>query len=66
MYLCEGEVEPGDEAKVERLERKLSGWKRDVVRVGKKCQHRQEKTWHQTWSTLRTIWKVTGAKVGNV
>jgi hypothetical protein len=31
MYLREGEVEPGDEAKVERLERKLSDWKRDVV-----------------------------------
>jgi hypothetical protein len=36
MYLCKGDVEPGDEAKVERLERKVSEWKRDVVRVGKK------------------------------
>jgi hypothetical protein len=31
MYLREGEVKPGDEAKVERLERKLSDWKGDVV-----------------------------------
>jgi hypothetical protein len=36
MHLREGEVEPSDEAKVERLERKLSEWKRDVVRAGKK------------------------------
>jgi hypothetical protein len=36
MYLHEGEVGPGDEAKVVQLERKLSDWKRDVVdRVGK-------------------------------
>jgi hypothetical protein len=36
MHLREGEVEPGDEAKVVRLERKLSDWKRDGVdRVGK-------------------------------
>jgi hypothetical protein len=36
MYFREGEVEPGDEAKVERLERKLWDWKRDVLaRVGK-------------------------------
>jgi hypothetical protein len=31
MYFREGEVEPGDEAKVERLERKLLDWKRDGV-----------------------------------
>jgi hypothetical protein len=36
MYLRKGDVEPGDEAKVERLERKVSEWKRNVVRVGKK------------------------------
>jgi hypothetical protein len=36
MYLREGDVKPGDEAKVERLERKLSEWKRNVVRVGRK------------------------------
>jgi hypothetical protein len=36
MYFRDGEVEAGDEAKVERLERKLWDWKRDVVaRVGK-------------------------------
>jgi hypothetical protein len=36
MYLHEGEIEPGDEAKVERLECKLLDWKRNVVdRVGK-------------------------------
>ncbi len=31
MYVREGEVEPGDEAKVARYERKLFDWKRDVV-----------------------------------
>jgi hypothetical protein len=31
MYLHAGEVQPGDEAKVVRLEQKLSDWKRDVV-----------------------------------
>jgi hypothetical protein len=36
MHFRDGEVEPGDEAKVEQLERKLWDWKRDVVaRVGK-------------------------------
>ena len=30
MYLREGEVNPGDEAKVARYEKKLSDWKRDV------------------------------------
>jgi hypothetical protein len=36
MYLREGEFKSGDEAKVERLERKLLDWKRGVVdRVGK-------------------------------
>jgi hypothetical protein len=36
MYFREGEVGPSDEAKVERLKRKLWDWKRDVVaRVGK-------------------------------
>jgi hypothetical protein len=36
MYLPEGENKPGDEAKVERLERKLLDWKRNIVdRVGK-------------------------------
>ena len=36
MYLRDGGVEAGDEAKVERLERKVWDWKRDVVaRVGK-------------------------------
>jgi hypothetical protein len=36
MYLREGVVKPSDEAKVERFERKLSDWKRDVMdRVGK-------------------------------
>jgi hypothetical protein len=35
-FVREGEVEPGDEGKVERLERKSSDWKHDVVaRVGK-------------------------------
>jgi hypothetical protein len=31
FYLHEGEVNPGNEAKVERLETKLSDWYRDVV-----------------------------------
>jgi hypothetical protein len=31
FYLREGEVNPGDEAKVERLETKLSDWYRNVV-----------------------------------
>jgi hypothetical protein len=36
MYLREGVVEPGDEAKEEQLERKILDWKRDIVdRVGK-------------------------------
>jgi hypothetical protein len=36
MCFRQGEVEPGDEAKVEQLERKLWDWKGDVVgRVGK-------------------------------
>ncbi len=36
MYLHEGEIKPGGEAKVERLECKLLDWKRNVVdRVGK-------------------------------
>jgi hypothetical protein len=38
MYLREGVVEPGDEARVERLERKMFDFKRDVARVGKKKQ----------------------------
>jgi hypothetical protein len=36
MYLREGGVEPGDEARVERLERKISDWERDVSRKVKK------------------------------
>jgi hypothetical protein len=36
MYLREGVVEPGDEARVERLERKMFDFERDVARVGKK------------------------------
>jgi hypothetical protein len=36
MYLCEGEVESGDETRVERLERKLADFERDVPRVVKK------------------------------
>jgi hypothetical protein len=36
LYLREGEVNPGDKAKVERLETRLSDWYRDVVqKVGK-------------------------------
>jgi hypothetical protein len=36
LYSREGEVNPGDEAKVERLETKLSDWYRDIVqKVGK-------------------------------
>jgi hypothetical protein len=31
MYVCEGEVNPGNEAKVVRLETKLSNWYHDVV-----------------------------------
>jgi hypothetical protein len=31
MYLRDGEVNSGDEAKVERLESKMSDWKRDVI-----------------------------------
>ncbi len=36
LYSREGEVNPGDEAKVERLETQLSDWYRDIVqKVGK-------------------------------
>jgi hypothetical protein len=38
MYLREGVVKPGDEARVERLERKMFDFERDVARVGKKKQ----------------------------
>ena len=38
MYFHEGVVEPGDEARVERLERKMFDFERDVARVGKKKQ----------------------------
>jgi hypothetical protein len=31
MYLQEGEVNPGDEGKVIRFEKKMSDWRRDVV-----------------------------------
>ena len=31
MYLMEGQIEPGDEAKVDRFERKISEWQRDAV-----------------------------------
>ena len=36
MYLREGGVKPGDEARVERLERKISDWERDLSREVKK------------------------------
>jgi hypothetical protein len=35
MYLCEGEADPGDEARAERLEWKLANFERDVARVVK-------------------------------
>jgi hypothetical protein len=35
MYIRNGEVNPGDEVKVERLEIKMSDWKRNVVRDSK-------------------------------
>ncbi len=35
MYLREGVVEPGDEARVEQLERKLADFERDIARVAK-------------------------------
>jgi hypothetical protein len=38
MYLREGVVKPGDEARVEPLERKMFDFERDVARVGKKKQ----------------------------
>jgi hypothetical protein len=31
MYLEEGEIQPGDEEKVDRFEKKISEWQRDVV-----------------------------------
>jgi hypothetical protein len=31
MYLQEGEINPGDEGKVIRFEKKMSDWRRDVV-----------------------------------
>ena len=31
MYLRDGEINPGDEAKVARLEKKIMDWKRDIV-----------------------------------
>jgi hypothetical protein len=36
MHLREGEVKPGDEARVELLERKVSDFERNVARVAKK------------------------------
>jgi hypothetical protein len=36
MYLHEGEVGPGDEARADRLERKILDFERDVARVVKK------------------------------
>jgi hypothetical protein len=38
MYLREGVVKPGDKARVERLERKMFDFERNVARVGKKKQ----------------------------
>jgi hypothetical protein len=35
VYLREGVVEPGDEARVERLERKMADFERNVARVAK-------------------------------
>jgi hypothetical protein len=40
MYLREGEVTPGDEAKVERYEKKLANWKRDFIDVVKSTNQR--------------------------
>jgi hypothetical protein len=31
MYLQEGEINPGDEGKVIRFEKKMSDWRRDIV-----------------------------------
>jgi hypothetical protein len=31
MYLQEGEINPGDEGKVIRFEKKMSDWRQDVV-----------------------------------
>jgi hypothetical protein len=70
MYLREGDVKPGDEAKVERLERKLLEWKRNVVRVGKKMptSSREEMAFDMAdvENNLEGYWCVTGAKMRNV
>jgi hypothetical protein len=43
LYLREGEVNPGDEAKVERLETKLSDWYCNVVQKAGKNKYVSEK-----------------------
>jgi hypothetical protein len=54
MYVREGEVEPGDEAKVARYERKLFDWKRDVVVDHADNQQTAEDMSHEMIQHLQT------------
>jgi hypothetical protein len=42
MYLQEGEINPGDEGKVIRFEKKMSDWRQDIVGGSKNLLTRED------------------------
>jgi hypothetical protein len=58
MYLHEGEVNLGNEAKVVRLENKLANWKRDVMKDSKKLVTKEDMCakLHQLQDSFNGYW----------